>query len=252
MLDAIRGDLKIKTYVTYIIAFCISLITILCVLIPQLNALYGNNGNIAINYLIRFTIPFQHGFDNFSAIVHLLVNLILLWFLGTYLEKIIGSFRFLFISILSFLLFVILQRLLLSLGQGFTPIIMTYAGVLLVVISQSKYIKTRSIFEDYYRIIVSIEILLWIVLPIIMAFIPIYYDSNSNLLSSIFMGNIYHIIGGLLGILCGLILKSHIKNKLAQHTRKKYITHSNLDKLAVYISFIFPLYLIFVFFYHPV
>lgn len=251
MLDAIRGDLKIKTYVSYVLAFCISVITILCIIIPQLNALYGLDGNIAVNHLIRLTIPFQHGFNDVSAIIHLIVNLILIWFLGTYLEKIIGSFRFLMISVLSCFLFVILQRLILSLGQGFSPIIMTYAGVLFVVITQSKYIKTRSVFEDYYRTIVSIEIILWFVLPIIMTFIPLYYDSNSNLLSSFFLGNIYHIIGGLFGLLCGLFIKKHINKKLAQYTRKKYITHSKLDELALYISFVFPLYLIFVFFYHP-
>jgi len=244
--------LKIKTYVSYVLAFCISIITIICIIVPQLKALYGLDGNIAVNYLIGLTMPSQHGFDDISAIVHLLVNLILLWFLGTYLEKIIGSFRFLIISGISCLLFVVSQRLLLSLGQGFTPIIMTYAGVLLVVISQSKYIKTRSVFEDYYRTIVSLEITLWLVLPIIMTFIPLYYDANSNLLSSIFLGNIYHIIGGLFGLLSGLVIKNHIKKKLVQQTRKKYITHSKIDELAVYLSFVFPLYLMFVFFYHPV
>ena len=243
---------KLKTYVSYILTFCICVITISCVVIPQLKALYGLDGNIAVNYLIRLTIPFQHGFDDITAIIHLLINLILLWFLGTYLEKIIGSFRFLFISGLSCLLFVVSQRYILSLGQGFTPIIMTYAGVILVIISQSKYIKTRSIFEDYYRTLIGIEVVLWVALPIVMTFIPLYYDSNSSLISAIFLGNIYHVIGGLFGIICGFIIKNHIIKKLAQHTRKKYITHTKYDKIAVYIAFIFPLYLIFIFFYHPV
>ena len=85
MFDDIRGDIRLKTYVSYILAACMVIITGITIMIPQLKALYGVGDGPAVNIFIRFTIPFQHGFSNGSALIHLGVNLILMWVLGTYL-----------------------------------------------------------------------------------------------------------------------------------------------------------------------
>lgn len=252
MLDDIRGNIKLKSYVSYVFIGCMIIVTVLSITYPNLKELYGNNGKIGLNYLIRATIPFQHGFSDISAIIHLIINLIFFWFFGTFIEKIIGSFRFLILTGLSFLVYLFFHRVMLSYGQGFSPIIMTYAGFIFMILNQSKYLKTKSAFEDYYRLLVGLQIIIWLVVPFIMIFIPIYYDSDSNLLDAIFLGNIFHVIGGLIGLIMGYFYKGYIKEKLLQQMRKKYIKHSLLDSYSFLLAMAFPLYLIIIFFINPI
>ena len=136
MFDDIRGDIRLKTYVSYILVACMFIITLGTILIPELNSLYGVGDGPAVNIFVRLTIPFQHGFDDFSAIIHLVFNLILMWVLGTYLEKVLGSYRFLITTFVSFFMYVLFHRILLLIGHGFTPILMSYSGVMFVVMAE--------------------------------------------------------------------------------------------------------------------
>lgn len=250
MFDDIRGDRRINTYVSYVIAFCMIGITLITILIPQLRALYSADDG-SINILIRLTIPFQHGFDTVSAIIHLIINLILLWFFGTFLEKVIGSFRFLVITLVSYFFYILVHRLLMLMGHGFTPILLTYAGTMIIVMLEGRFVKTRSAFEDYFKVLRGLQIVVWFLFPVIVSVVPLYFDSKTSMVQNVVYGNISHVVGGILGVLLGVYFKSHIREKLMQHTRKRYIKHDRLDQMAVYLSLGFPLYLIMIFFVHP-
>ena len=247
MFDEIRGDIRLKTYVSYILATCMVIITTITIFIPKLSAIYGVGDGPAVNIFVRLTIPFQHGFDNVSAIFHLGFNLLIMWVLGTYLEKVLGSCRFLITTLVSFFMYVLFHRVLLLIGHGFTPILMTYSGVMFVVMAEGRYVKTRSIFEDYYITLRGIQLGVWISLPILMVFVPLYYNSLTSLSQNIFYGNIIHVICGATGVAIGFVFRQHIRHKLTQQTRKRYIKHSKLDKVAVYVAFGFPLYLVLIF-----
>ncbi|MDC0338163.1 rhomboid family intramembrane serine protease [Flavobacteriales bacterium] len=248
MFDDIRGDIRLKTYVSYILVACMFIITLSTILIPELNSLYGVGDGPAVNIFVRLTIPFQHGFDDFSAIIHLVFNLILMWVLGTYLEKVLGSYRFLITTLVSFFMYVLFHRILLLIGHGFTPILMSYSGVMFVVMAEGRYVKTRSLFEDYFKTLRGVQLGVWLLLPVLMIFVPLYYNSLSSLWQNIFYGNITHVICGATGVALGLVFRQHIRQKLTQQTRKHYIKHSKSDRLAVYFAFGFPLYLALIFF----
>ena len=248
MFDDIRGDIRLKTYVSYILAACMVVITLMTILIPELNYLYGVGDGPVVNIFVRLTIPFQHGFDDVSSMFHLGFNLIIMWVLGTYLEKVLGSYRFLITTLISFFMYVLFHRLLLLIGHGFTPILMSYSGVMFVVMAEGRYVKTRSMFEDYFKTLRGFQLCIWILLPVLMVFVPLYYNSLSSLWENIFYGNITHFVCGAIGVLLGLVFRKHIRKKLTQQTRKKHIKHSKLDRLAVYVAFGFPLYLVLIFF----
>ena len=248
MFDDIRGDIRLKTYVSYILAACMVIITSITIFIPELKALYGVGDGPVVNIFVRLTIPFQHGFDTVSAIIHLVFNLIIMWVLGTYLEKVLGSYRFLITTLVSFFMYVLFHRILLLIGHGYTPVLMTYSGVMFVVMAEGRYVKTRSVFEDYYINLRGIQLGVWIFLPILMVFVPLYYNSTTSLSQNIFYGNIIHVICGATGVGLGLVFRQHIRQKLTQQTRKHYIKHSKLDRLAVIFALGFPLYLALIFF----
>ena len=248
MFDDIRGDIRLKTYVSYILAACMVVITLMTILIPELNYIYGVGDGPAVNIFVRLTIPFQHGFDDVSSMFHLGFNLVIMWVLGTYLEKVLGSYRFLITTLISFFMYVLFHRLLLLIGHGFTPILMSYSGVMFVVMAEGRYVKTRSMFEDYFKTLRGFQLCIWILLPVLMVFVPLYYNSLSSLWENIFYGNITHFICGAIGVALGFIFRQHIRQKLTQQTRKKHIKHSKWDRLAVYAAFGFPLYLVLIFF----
>tara|TARA_B110000285_G_C14531562_1_gene341019 strand:- start:65 stop:454 length:390 start_codon:yes stop_codon:yes gene_type:complete len=128
---------------------------------------------------------------------------------------------------------------------------MTYSGVMFVVMVEGRYVKTRSMFEDYFKTLRGLQLGIWILLPVLMVFVPLYYNSLSSLWQNIFYGNITHLVGGLLGVALGFAFRRHIRQKLTQQTRKHYIKHSKLDRLAVYVALGFPLYLALIFFTRP-
>jgi hypothetical protein len=194
------------------------------------------------------TVPFCHGYNPSSAAVSLIINVILMYFLGTFLEKIIGGFRFLLISLASYILYVLIHRLMLLIGNGFTPLIMTYSGVMFIVIFEGRYVKTNTVFDDYYRTLWAIQGAVWLLLPVLFSIIPIYFDANYNLGERILFGNISNVACGILGIGLGLAFRSHIREKLVQRTRKKYIKHTSLDDKSWIISLGFVLFLVLKFF----
>ena len=251
MFDDIRGDIRLKTYVSYILIACLFIITSISIFIPELRVFYGVEDGPAVNIFIRLTIPFQHGFDNVSAIFHLGFNLVLMWMLGRYLEKILGSCCFLITTLVSFFMYVLFHRLLLLIGHGFTPILMSYSGVMFVVMAEGRYVKTRSMFEDYFKTLRGFQLCIWILLPVLMVFVPLYYNSLSSLWENIFYGNITHFICGAIGVALGFIFRQHIRQKLTQQTRKKHIKHSKWDRAAVYVAFGFPVYLGLIYFLRP-
>ena len=117
-----------------------------------------------------------------------------------------------------------------------------------VVMVEGRYVKTRSVFEDYFKTLRGFQLGVWILLPVLMAFVPLYYNSLSSLWENIFYGNITHLVCGAIGVALGFAFRQHIRNKLTQQTRKRHIKHSKLDRLAVYVAFGFPLYLALIFF----
>ena len=56
MLDDIRGNIKLKSYVSYVFIGCMIIVTVLSITYPNLKELYGNNGKLGLNYLIGLSI----------------------------------------------------------------------------------------------------------------------------------------------------------------------------------------------------
>ena len=248
MFDEIRGDFRNQPKVSVVLILTTIALTSILLIEPRLETTFGVHDNYGVSFLTRMTVPFCHGYNPSSALVNLGINFILMYFIGTFLEKIIGGFRFLLITLASYTLYVLIHRFMLLIGNGFTPIIMTYSGVMFIVIFEGRYVKTNTVFDDYYRTLWAIQGATWLLLPILFSIIPIYFDSNFNVWEKILYGNISNISCGILGIILGYVFRQHIRTKLVQRTRKKYLKHTNLDEKSWIFAFGFALFLILKFF----
>lgn len=244
MFDQIRRDLRIKPRVSAVITITAVLMTILLIIEPQLRLNYGVHNSLGVSFTTRMTAPFCHGYSTITSIAHLITNVLLFYFIASFLEKILGSFRFLIATLASYAVYIIIHRLLLMIGHGLTPFIMTYSGMMFIVLFEGRYVKTNTIFDDYYKLLWGIQLALWIVAPIIFSIIPIYFDAQSDLFGKIILGNTAHFACGILGIGLGFTFRQHIRNKLVQYTRKKYIKHDPIDDWSWYLSLGWPLFLL--------
>lgn len=237
MFDQIRSDLRIKPRVSAVITITAIVMTLLLIFAPQLRLNYGVHDSMGVSFTTRMTAPFCHGYSTATSIIHLVANVILFYFVASFLEKIIGSFRFLIATLISYILYIAIHRLLLMIGHGLTPLIMTYSGMMFIVLFEGRYVKTNTVFDDYYKLLWGIQIALWIVAPIIFSIIPIYFDAQSDFVGKIVQGNTAHLACGLMGIGLGFVFRPHIRKKLVQYTRKKYIKHDPIDDWSWYLSF---------------
>ncbi|MCB9196066.1 MAG: rhomboid family intramembrane serine protease [Flavobacteriales bacterium] len=236
--------MRIKPRVSAVLTITAVFLTSLLIFEPQLRLSYGVHDSLGVPFSTRMTVPFCHGYSTLTSILHLVVNVILMYFIASFLEKILGSFRFLIVTLSSYILYVAIHRLLLMIGHGLTPIIMTYSGMIFIVLFEGRYVKTNTVFDSYYKTLWGLQLVLWVLTPVIFSIIPIYFDAQSGTFEKVLLGNIANISCGILGIILGFIFREHIRKKLVQYTRKKYIKHDRIDDLSWYFSFGFILFLI--------
>lgn len=251
MYDDIRGDLRIKPVVSWLLLFTCLLATGAIFFDARFESIYGVHHTQGVNILSRSTAPFVHGYSPLTSMMHFATTVVLMYFLGTFLEKILGSFRFLLLTLVSISLYLITHRALLMIGHGFTPILMTYSGVLLIVQLEARFVKTNTVFDDYYRLMWTIQVLTWIIIPVVFSIAPMYFDSKAKLFEILIYGNILHIVGFFSGILIALIFRKEIRDRLVHYTRKKYMLKSKLDSYAWIVALAFPIYLIMIFLFRP-
>jgi membrane associated rhomboid family serine protease len=244
MFDQIRSDLRIQPRVSAVLVITAIAMTILLMLAPQLRLNYGVHDSLGVSFTTRMTVPFCHGYSTATMFIHLAINIVLFYFIASFLEKVLGSFRFLIATLLAYVTYVVIHRLLLMIGHGITPFIMTYSGIMFVVLFEGRYVKTNTVFDDYYKTLWGVQIALWLVSPIVFSIIPIYFDAQSDLVGKIIQGNTAHLACGILGIILGFVFRGHIRKKLVQYTRKKYIKHDPIDDWSWYLSFGFMAFLI--------
>lgn len=248
MFDEIRGDFRIQPRVSVVLIITTIILTLLLFIEPRLENIYGVHDTYGVPFLTRMTIPFCHGYNPASAFTSLGINIVLMYFLGSFLEKIIGGKRFLIATLSAYILYVLLHRAMLLIGNGFTPIIITYSGMMFIVLFEGRYVKTNTVFDDYYRTLWFIQAACWLLLPILFSIIPIYFDSHYNGFEKVLFGNVSNFSCGILGIVLGFVFRSHIRKKLVQRTRKKYIKHDKLDNYAWLLALGFPLFIVLKFF----
>jgi len=251
MLDRIRGDLRLVPKVGA--AYVLVTVAVSCVVffIPSLSEIYGVPDSNGTNIWSRVTIPFIHGFDLLSGIGLLLFNLVIFYFLGSFIEKIIGGFRFLILLAVSFISYLLIHRLLLMIGHGLTPIIMTLSGVCLILMQEAKRVRPNTVYDYYYKTLWGVQIFLWVVVPVVMSIIPFYFDSTFTSKESILYGNVLLFSGFATGLLLGQIFRTYIRRQLIDYVRKNRIKHSKWDEKAWIAILVIPIYFLILFILNP-
>lgn len=246
MINEILQDSSYKPKGTYILALCCLLITAGTMMFPNLDSFYGAKEPGGVPMLVRLTVPFQHGFDFTSRAVHVAIMIILFALIARPVEKVIGTFRFLAFTVGCWAIYALTHRLLELQGHGFHPILWAYSVVVWYILGEAKFIKTRSSFQENYRLLRGIILLMWIAAPLMMIFIPLHFKNSHeiSLVESAYYGNILHVLGFVLGIIGVVIFRQAIRKRMLSFARKKKFATSSMDQLAFYAALLIPVCLL--------
>lgn len=146
----------------------------------------------------HISMVFQHGEKGQPAaiLLHLGLNLILLFTCGRYTEKLIGSKRFLILSLSAWLFFILTQWISGVWINGASGIIWAYSPFLLWPISQS---KKYFIFNESATQAKVLLFIMWGLVTLIMGFFPLVFNPNHSLGYSFFFGNLFHAVATVVG-----------------------------------------------------
>ena len=247
MFDDIKASRSPFPFVTLIFSLCFTLITLGTIFIGNLKNVMGCYSD-ECSLIQTLTISFQHGFDEISSLIHLIVDLVLMIFLGIFAEKVMGSYRFFLLTLSSMLVYSLTHYFFKMQGHGTSAVIYSYVPIVFYCLNEGRKIKTRSAYDDHYSELKNILLVTVTILPVLFSFVPINFDSKLNPYQSIVYGNLFNLLGLGMGILFLTIFKKAIRDRLKTVSRKKKFDKDIFEKETKYACAVFPGILLLAFF----
>lgn len=239
MLSEIFNNKKPFPWQSISIMICSVLVTASTQIFTNLENVFGSfHKQTSIPQL--FTLSFQHGFDTLSAILHLCINLVIMGYMGIITEKIIGSWRFFLLNFIAIISYGLFHKLLGMTGHGLTGLLWAYTPTVFYSLNEVRLLKTRSIFDDLYRTLRNITLIMFTVFPVLFAIIPIHFESELPIYIAFIEGNVFIFTATLTGAIYMLIFKEQIRKRLKVFAKKKKFDDEHTDKFEIYYALFYP------------
>ena len=243
MFSEILGHRTIRAYQVYSLILCSVLVTVSGMVFPNLQNVFGSFDDHT-STIQRLTIVFQHGFDDLSGMIHLFVNILLFIFIGVSTERILGPFYFFILTNAAILFYIFVHSVFDMTGHGAAGVLYAYAPVIFYSLNEARLLKTRSVFDEMYRNLRNVLLIMYLLFPILMAVVPIHFDSELPFLQSLWVGNIFHLSATLLGIVFVFIFREKIRLRLKHFAKKKKFAPEPTDKYAMWFAMVYPFYIL--------
>jgi len=240
MFSEILSNRQIRAYQVYSLILCCVLVTVSGMIFPNLHRIFGSFDD-QTGTVQRLTVVFQHGFDDLSGAIHLFVNILLFIFIGISTERILGPFYFFILTMSAIFFYIFIHSVFELTGHGAAGVLYAYTPVIYYSLNEGRLLKTRSVFDEMYRNLRNVLIIMYTVFPLLMAVVPIHFDSDLPFIQALLYGNIFHISATFLGIVFMLIFKEKIRLRLKHFAKKKKFAVEPTDKFAFWFALIYPM-----------
>lgn len=228
---------------SYALMACSLGVTVATLVFPNLQHVFGSFDE-GTDFMQRLTVAFQHGFEWRSSVVHLIIDLVLMAFIAVFTEKVLGAWMFFLLSISTLAWYSLVHTVFGMMGHGGSGLIWAFAPVVFYVLNEGRLLKTRSQFDELFRTFRLILAIMYLVIPVLMSIIPIYFDSETPLLRSIIYGNLFHITATLWGIGFTMLFREQIRVRLKQFAKKKKFEPLESDRYAAFLPWFYPLLIV--------
>ncbi len=200
---------------------------------PQLYKVFGG-GHYKFYIWQYVTMVFEHGSHDLNIFLHLGANIIVIAFFGVLAEKILGTRKFLILTVVSAATFYSRFYLEGLHGNGISGVIWAYISITVIVVIDMYKINKEKLMKDYSFYIFVVLIL--VTMFGITAFEYLVYGRLTE-------GVISHIIGTLVGFVQAFKWKGHINKRVYQinfEQSPRKICSSVTDKKLVLTALIIP------------
>lgn len=144
-------------------------------------------GSDSTNGVVRLvTAPFVHGFGAISILPHLAGNLLLLLFVGSATERVLGTGRFVLLTVASLSAYAVIQILFQLEVNGASVFIWAYAPALAVRYGS----EDRSAASGP---ILGVLVVMWIIVPTVMTAVPYAFGWSGSLFGAFIVANAFHL-----------------------------------------------------------
>ncbi|NIR47129.1 rhomboid family intramembrane serine protease [candidate division KSB1 bacterium] len=236
-----------RPLITIVFAASCLIVSLPTLFFPGLYEVFGGYKPLSYPWQ-KLTLAFEHGFSGYPLIVHLGFNGFLLWYCGILAEKILGSARFLLLTLAAMVGFALAHSLAMIEGHGSSGVIWAYSPIVFVTLhSYQKMNKDKASSDPKFNQGKTILIIMWGVVTVFMAIIPYLFGWRGNIFFALIFGNIFHISGTCVGFLLILFWRNHIHRRLENlesGESRKHFDCTSWDKLAVALSMLIPVSLL--------
>jgi membrane associated rhomboid family serine protease len=246
MFNQIKETNKPLPYQTFSIVLSAAAVTLGTLIFPNFINVFGSN-KTDISSIQNLSLIFQHGYDLKSGMVHFLGCAVLLLFMGGTLEKLMGPNRFFVFNMVIILAYGISHKLIGMIGHGLTPLLFAYVPFIAYSLNEGRLIKTRSMYDEYYKTLWAMILIVIILIPILLSIIPIYFDSNAHFSEQVILGNVLHVILLIVGAIFAFRWKETVRHRLLYFAKKKKFPPHRFERFTPYLAIVYPLILLFVF-----
>ena len=225
MLTEFSKDKSRKPFITYTVI-------VFAVVLTGVNI----SNNLFEEFLLKseilrmFLLPFHHGFNFPSSILHLIFSILFFGYFGKVVEKILGRGYYFILLLLAYITYVSLQYIFGMSGYGLTPITFCIVVYAFATMTEAKNIKPRVVHESYFIRVNSLGIAFILSSLLLFSFLPIFYNiQDTTLVKGVFDGNFLHLIEILLGLISLVFFRRKIRmNWLRFNKRKSFLSKSKV------------------------
>lgn len=153
---------------------------------------------------------FQHGASGVppAILLHLALNTALLLTCGAMAERLLGSGRFLMLTLAAWCTFIAAQSISGIWINGSSGIIWAYSPFLFVSILRS---NTDTKWRQSARRARGLLVIMWVIVPVAMGFVPLLFNRNHSLAHTFFYGNLFHFVSGFTGAAAYLLWRPALR-----------------------------------------
>ncbi len=143
-----------------------------------------------------FTMVFQHGQVDqpLSILIHLGLNMALLLMVGRWTEILLGANRLILLTLTAWLSFILIQLISGIWINGSSGIIWAYSPFLLIIRNDQ-----RGEFDSVRGMASVLMWVMWLVITMIMTFIPLLFNPAHTLIHTFIFGNLFHLTAVITG-----------------------------------------------------
>lgn len=212
-LEALYAPTQCRPVVTYAFFACCLTVTIPTLIHPSLYDIFGGI-RPRQHWWQPFTATFEHGWPGLHGSIHLALNTFMIFECGRPCERLLGSGRFLLLSLAS----LAANALAVSLTEGAngsSMVIWSWGPPLFVAMTWAKRQGPGVDQSAGYRRLRSVLILMYGVVVVLMGLLPYLSGWRGNPLVSLLKGNLYHLVATAVGAIFTVCAADHIRSRMA-------------------------------------